>query len=66
MTASSLLPPKLSENTEKPRMFRTALPACIYAKLEKESLERGVTPYKLAGLIIEGYLSGELTETGPA
>jgi hypothetical protein len=62
-TKSSILPPRLKQNSDKDRQYRTALPGSFYSKLELEAVERGTTPYKLTGLIVMAYLKGELAES---
>lgn len=57
----SFLPPKKVGNVNKDRVFTTSIPAGQYLRLESEAVERGTTPYKLAGLIISAYLSGEFS-----
>ena len=57
----TIIPPKVKPNKEtKERTFRTALDANLYLQLERESLERGTTPYRLAQGIITGYLTNSL------
>ncbi|WP_374087280.1 hypothetical protein [Methylomicrobium lacus] len=38
------------------RMFRTALPASYFVRLEYEAVKRGTTSFKFAGMILMAYL----------
>lgn len=40
----------------KNRMFRTAIPASYFVRLEHEAAKRGMTSFKFAGLILRAYL----------
>lgn len=55
----AFLPSKQDQNINKERVFRTAVPAGDYARLESEAAERGTTPFRLAGLIVSAYLDGK-------
>ncbi len=55
----SFLPPKLEENADKDRVFRTAVVASDYVLLETEAASRATTPYRLAGMIVSAYLNGK-------
>ena len=52
--------PERSNQPKKERAYRTSLPALEFLKLEKEALERGITPYKLTALIMAKYVNGQL------
>lgn len=58
MSSSSL--PAKSPTNKVDRGYRTSLPALEFLKLEKESLERGITPFKLTAIIMKMYINGEL------
>jgi len=57
---SNQLPSRTTENTAKERGYRTSLPPLDYLKLEKEALERGLTPYKLTAIIMTMYVNNKL------
>ena len=51
------------ENNELPprsRKLRAELPPDLYLRLEVESFERSVTPYRLASQVLSMYLRGDL------
>jgi hypothetical protein len=56
----SMIPPKSTSTTQSERTYRTALDASLYLKLEQESLQRGITPYRMSQAITSSYLSGGL------
>ncbi|MDO9141751.1 MAG: hypothetical protein Q7U38_15640 [Methylobacter sp.] len=59
--AYNQLPPKQTDTkVYKDRIYRTALRSDLFLKLEKESQERGLTPYKLTQIITSMYIEGGL------
>lgn len=54
------LPAKQSDNANKERVFRTSITAGEFSKLEIEASERGITPFRLAGLVVSAYIQGKL------
>lgn len=56
------LPSRNQENTAKERVFRTSLQPIDYLKLEKEALERGLTPYKMTSIVMTMYVNAQLQE----
>ncbi|MGR8934837.1 MAG: hypothetical protein ACU837_10680 [Gammaproteobacteria bacterium] len=61
------LPPKTAATPAAERQYRTALKPAYYLRLEKEALERGITPYRFTQIIMTMYLDGRfINKDNPA
>ncbi|NOR71638.1 MAG: hypothetical protein GQ532_18450 [Methylomarinum sp.] len=60
---SDILPPRTTdpeENMKSERIYRTGLSSKNYLRLETESIERGIKPFKLTQSIMTLYLNKQL------
>jgi len=60
---SDLLPPRSDhpeQSMKAERLYRTALSAKNYLRLETESIERGIKPFKLTQSVMTLYLNKQL------
>jgi hypothetical protein len=61
MTTHTDLPPVSPDNVPQgERVYRTALDAPYYLKLEMEAMSRGIRPYGLVKILVTAYLDGRL------
>jgi len=60
---NDILPPRTTqpeENMKSERVYRTGLSSRNYLRLETESIERGIKPFKLTQSIMTLYLNKQL------
>ena len=60
---NDILPPRTTdpeENMKSERIYRTGLSSKNYLRLETESIERGIKPFKLTQSIMTLYLNKQL------
>jgi len=54
--------PPIKGAPPRSRKFHGELPPALYLQLETQSLQRGVTPYKLCSAVLEAFLTGALVQ----